>query len=84
MFNRYDLKTHPNMSVNLQEAKLQFSDPKTLGILLTKEKLLKIRSKRKEEKKTVSENDPINGGEAATKLLEKFLKLSNKKKTPLI
>ena len=84
MFNRYDLKTHPNMSVNLQEAKLQFSDPKTLRILLTKEKLLKIRSKRKEEKKTVSENDPINGGEAATKLLEKFLKSLNKKKTPFI
>ena len=84
MFNRYDLKTYPNMFVNLQEAKLQLSGPKTFGTLLTKEKLLKICSKRKEEKKTVSENDPINGGEAVIKLLEKFLKSSNKKKTPLI
>ena len=83
MFNRYDLKTHSNMSVDLQETKLQLSGPKTFGTLLTKEKLLKICSKRKEEKKTVSENDPINGGEAATKLLEKFLKSSNKKKHPL-
>ena len=84
MLNRYDLKTHPNMSVDLQEAKLQLSGPKTLRTLLIKKNLLKICSKRKEEKKTVSENDPINGGEVATKLLEKFLKLSNKKKTPLI
>ena len=84
MFNRYDLKTHPNMSVDLQKAKLQLSGPKPLGTLLTKEKLLEIRSKRKEEEKIVSENDPINGEKAATKLLEKFLKSSNKKKTPLI
>jgi len=72
------------MSVDLQETKLQLSGPKTLRTLLIKEKLLKIHSKRKEKKKTVSENDPINGREVATKLLEKFLKLSNKKKIPLI
>ncbi len=72
------------MSVDLQETKLQLLGPKTLGTLLIKEKLLKIRSKRKEEKKTVSKNDPINEGEAAIKLLKKFLKSSNKKKTPLI
>ncbi len=84
MFNRYDLKTYPNMFVDLQKTKLQLSDPKTLRTLLTKEKLLKIRSKRKEEKKTVSKNDPINEGEAAIKLLKKFLKSSNKKKTLLI
>ncbi len=51
MFNRYDFKTHPNMSVDLQEAKLQLLGPKTLGTLLTKEKLLKIRSKERRRRK---------------------------------
>ncbi len=72
------------MSVDLQKAKLQLLGSKTLRTLLTKEKLLKIRSKRKEEKKTVFKNDPINREKAATKLLEKFLKSLNKKKTPFI
>jgi len=83
MFNRYDLKTHPNMSVDLQEARLQLSGSKTLRTLLTKEKLLEIHSKRKEKKK-FSEDGFIHGEEAVTKLLEKFLKSSNKKKTSLI
>ncbi len=83
MFNRYDLKTHPNMSVDLQEARLQLSGSKTLRTLLTKEKLLEIRSKRKEEKR-VSEDGLTHREEAVTKLLEKFLKSSNKKKTSLI
>ncbi|CAI2195196.1 14020_t:CDS:2, partial [Funneliformis geosporum] len=72
MFNKYDLKIHPNMSLDLQEARLQLSGPKTLGTLLTKEKLMEIRVKRKEEKR-ISENgltSLTNGEEAATKLLE--------------
>ena len=83
MFNRYDLKTHPNMFVDLQETRMQLLGSKTLKTLLTKEKLLEIRSKRKEEKK-VSEDGLTHGEEVATKLLEKFLKSSNKKKTSLI
>jgi len=59
---------------------MQLSDLKTLRTLLTKEKLLEIHLKRKEEEKIVSKNSSINGEEAVTKLLEKFLKSSNKKK----
>ncbi len=80
MFNRYDLKSYSNISVDLQKARMQLSDLKTLRTLLTKEKLLEIHLKRKEEEKIVSKNSSINGEEAVTKLLEKFLKSSNKKK----
>lgn len=75
MFNRYDLKTHPNMTIDLQEAKMQLTGPKTLRTLLTKESLSKIRSKRK-QKEVIVENNPINREETAFKLLERFLKPS--------
>nr|CAG8658254.1 12287_t:CDS:2 [Entrophospora candida] len=75
MFNRYDLKTHPNMSIDLQEAKMKLSDPKKLGTLITKENLSEVRSKRK-QKEVIDKNDPTNREEAAIKLLEKFLKPS--------
>ncbi len=79
MFNRYDLKTHPNISIDLQEARMKLSGPKTLRILLTKEKLLEVRSKRN-QKEAIVENDPINKEKAAVKILESFLKPLNKKK----
>ena len=78
MFNRYNLKIHPNMSIDLQEARMQFLSSKTLETLFIKEKLLKIHSKRKEKEKIVFKNGSINKEEA--ELLEKFLKSSNKKK----
>ena len=59
---------------------MQLLDLKILRILLIKEKLLEIYSKRKEKEKMVFKNSSINKEEAATKLLEKFLKSSNKKK----
>ncbi len=58
---------------------MQLLDLKILRILLIKEKLLEIYSKRKEKEKMVFKNSSINKEEAATKLLEKFLKSSNKK-----
>ena len=67
------------MSVDLQEIRMQLLDLKILRILLIKEKLLEIYSKRKEKEKMVFKNSSINKEEAATKLLEKFLKSSNKK-----
>ncbi|CAG8770908.1 2862_t:CDS:1, partial [Ambispora leptoticha] len=69
MFNKYDLKTHPNMSINLQESRMQLSEPKPLEISLTQEKLSEIRLKNK-RKRTIIENNSINNEESATEILQ--------------
>ncbi len=78
MFNKYDLKTHSNMSIELQEARWQLSGPKTLETSITKEKLSEIRLKRKQKESNV-ENNSLDKEEVAIKILERFLKPSNKK-----
>jgi hypothetical protein len=71
MFNKYDIKTHPNMNKSLQKARLQLSGPTQLDFELTKEKLAAIRAKRQNE--TSLSTEPAIGEEAAKKLVEKFL-----------
>jgi hypothetical protein len=71
MFNKYDIKTHPNMSKSLQEARLQLSNPTPLDFEITKEKLTAIRAKRQEEISLPI--DPTIGEEAAKKLARNFL-----------
>ena len=48
---------------------MKLSGPEALGTLLTKEKLLEVRSKRN-QKEAVVENDPINREEAAIKIIK--------------
>lgn len=71
MFNKYDIKTHPNMSESLQEARLQLSSPTPLDFEITKEKLTAIRMKR--QKETSLSTDLAVGEEAAKKLAQSFL-----------
>ena len=40
MFNKYNLKTHSNISIELQEARLQLSESKNLETLIIKEKFI--------------------------------------------
>jgi len=71
MFNKYDIKTHSNMSKSLQEARLQISGPTTLDFEFTKEKLTEIRAKRQQE--APLSIDLATGEEAAKKLTRNFL-----------
>ena len=71
MFNKYDIKTHPNMSKSLQEARLQISGPTPLNFELTKEKLTEVRAKRQGEL-SLSMDFTI-GEEAVKKLARNFL-----------
>ncbi|CAG8621713.1 3715_t:CDS:2 [Ambispora leptoticha] len=44
MFNRYDLKVHPNMDLELQEARMILSTPNANSLDITREKLQDIRT----------------------------------------
>ncbi|CAG8491979.1 2462_t:CDS:2, partial [Ambispora leptoticha] len=61
MFNRYDLKVHPNMDLELQEARMILSTSSSNSLDITREKLQDIRTilqdKNKLEKE--AENDGI-------------------------
>ncbi len=43
MFNRYDMKTNPNMNIELQQAWVKLSGPKGNDLILTQENLKKTR-----------------------------------------
>jgi hypothetical protein len=66
------------MSIDLQKARMQLSGPSTLKTSITKEKLIEVRSK-KNQKEAIVKNNTINKEETAIKILERFLKPSNKK-----
>jgi fumarate reductase subunit C len=71
MFNKFDIRTHPNMSDSLQEARLQLSGPTFFNSVITEEKLALTRAKGRGEA-SLSANIVI-GEEEAIKMAEKFL-----------
>ena len=71
MFNKFDVRTHPNMCSSLQEARLQLSGPTSFNSMITAEKLEITQTKRREEASLSV--DPVIGEEEATRLTEEFL-----------
>jgi hypothetical protein len=72
MFNKYDLKIHANMNIDLQEARLKLSGPKPLECMLTSEKLKEVRAHQH-----IITPNPINlnfGEEATKDILKHILK----------
>lgn len=71
MFNRFDIRTHPNMCDSLRESRLQLSGPTSFNHEITAEKLRVTRIKRRE--KASLSMDPVIGEEEAIRLTEEFL-----------
>lgn len=74
MFNRYDIKVHPNMSKELQESRIILSSPDNEGINITQENLQKIRQQFREKRKVKNENEnTLLREEAANSILNSLL-----------
>ncbi|CAG8756676.1 2908_t:CDS:1, partial [Ambispora leptoticha] len=84
MFNRYDLKVNPSMSMNLQESRLVLAAPtqKIQPQPVTTSKIKEIREKLKDKKISNYEDkntkqDENTGTEAAKSLLNSLLNKTN-------
>lgn len=73
MFNKYDIKTHPNQTICLQEARMQMSCSKDKDVTITKENLAEIRNEIREKS---NNNNSIKefGDMAAKNILKKYVK----------
>jgi hypothetical protein len=77
MFNKYDMKTDPNMNFELQQSRIQLSGPKGNDLILTQENLKEVRKLLRN--KMVMENDNIvldhgiSGEKKAAAILDKYL-----------
>ena len=73
MFNKYDIKTHPNQTICLQEARMQMSCSKDKDVTITKENLAEIRNEIRE--KSNNNNSSKEFGDVAAKnILKKYVK----------
>lgn len=82
MFNRYDLKIHSSMSMNLQESRLVLAAPAQKIQPVTTSKIKEIREKLKDKKTSNykdknTEQDENTGTEAAKSLLNSLLNKTN-------
>ncbi|CAG8550082.1 3211_t:CDS:2, partial [Dentiscutata erythropus] len=82
MFNRYDLKVNPNMSMNLQESRLVFAASTQKIQPVTTSKIKEIREKLKDKKISNyrdknTNQDENTGTEAAKSLLNSLLNKTN-------
>ena len=74
MFNKYDMKTDPNMNFELQQSRMQLSGPKGNDLILTQENLKEVRKSIRN--KIVENNNveaDISGEEKAAAILDKYL-----------
>ena len=75
MFNKYDMKTNPNINFELQQSRIQLSGPKGKDLILTQENLKEARKLLRN--KTVDQNDniktDISSEEKAAAILDKYL-----------
>ncbi|RIB11929.1 hypothetical protein C2G38_2202147 [Gigaspora rosea] len=54
LFNKWDLKTHPNMKSNLQQSKLRLSNIQLSEISCNSLDLMELRSKKQWQAKSIS------------------------------
>ena len=75
MFNKYDIKTHPNQTICLQEACMQISCSKDKDVTITKENLAEIRNEIREKNNNSSSKESAEFGDVAAKnILKKYVK----------
>ena len=68
MFNKYDMKTDPNMNFELQQSRMQLSGPKGNDLILTQENLKEVR---KSIRNKIVKNNNVE--EKAAAILDKYL-----------
>ncbi|CAG8505655.1 3594_t:CDS:2 [Ambispora leptoticha] len=74
MFNHYDLKVHPNMDLELQEAWMILSTASANSLDITREKHQDIRTILQDKIRKEAENDGIGNANAIFKIICKLSK----------